>query len=147
MRIRALLVVAALVVSGCASTQNLLTYPAGWSDADVMVGRERYQIWFHERQPTVLVQRGEPRPLGQMIVQNVTIRAADQSPGILTWGAAANAVLHQIGCGATEVTGSDQMREISYTCQPGVNVRNEVAARREEWRRGVIVEAPASAAD
>ncbi|UPT62415.1 MAG: hypothetical protein M0D54_18940 [Hyphomonadaceae bacterium JAD_PAG50586_4] len=144
MRFRFLFVAVALAVSGCASTQNLLTYPAGWSDADVMVGRERYQIWFHERQPTVLVQRGEPRPLGQMIAQNMTVRAADQSPGILIWGAAANAVLNQIGCGATEVTGADQMREISYTCQPGVNVSAEVAARREEWRRGVVVAAPAA---
>lgn len=144
MRIRTLLIAAALVVSGCASTQSLLTYSAGWSDADVMVGRERYQVWFHESQPTVLVQRGEPRPLGQMLAQNMTVRAADQSPGILTWGAAANSVLNQIGCGATEVTGSDQMREIRYTCQPGVNVRNEVNARREEWRRGVVVAAPAA---
>lgn len=142
MRLRTMLIAAALVVSGCASTQSLLTYPASWSDADVMVGRERYQVWFHERQPTVLVQRGEPRPLGQMIAQNVTVRAADQSPGILTWGAAANAVLNQIGCGATEVSGADQMREITYSCQPGVNVNAEVATRREEWRRGVIVAAP-----
>lgn len=144
MRIRTLLIAATLVVSGCASTQSLLTYPAGWSDADVMVGRERYQVWFHESQPTVLVQRGEPRPLGQMLAQNMTVRAGDQSPGILTWGAAANAVLNQIGCGATEVTGADQMREIRYTCQPGVSVRNEVNARREEWRRGVVVAAPAA---
>lgn len=142
MWIRSVLAAAAVVVSGCASTQSLLTYPAGWSDADVMVGGERYQVWFHESQPTVLVQRGEPRPLGQMLAQNVTVRANDPSPGILNWGAAANAVLNQIGCGATEVTGSDQMREIAYTCQAGVNVNAEVAARREEWRRGVIVAAP-----
>ena len=142
MRFRSFLVAAVLAVSGCASTQSLLSYPAGRSDADVMVGRERYQVWFHESQPTVLVQRGEPRPLGQMIAQNVTVRANDPSPGILSWGAAANAVLNQIGCGATEVTGSDQMREIAYTCTAGVNVNAEVAARREEWRRGVTVAAP-----
>jgi hypothetical protein len=114
-------------------------------DADVLVGQARYQVWFHERDSTVLVQRGDPRPLGQLLAQNLTVYANDRSAGILVWGAAANAVLAPIGCAASEVSGADQMREITYACRPGVDVAAEVAAHREEWRRGVRVPAPAAA--
>lgn len=140
---RAMLLAALVLAAGCASTQRTLSYNAGWPDADVYVGEDRYQVWFHERDQTVLVQRGNPRPLGQMLAQNVTVYAADRSPGILIWGAAANAVLQPLGCYATEVSGADQMRELTYRCNGAVNVNAEVAARREEWRRGVRVAAPA----
>jgi hypothetical protein len=142
MRLLALLFISALTVTACASTQRTLSYPAGMPDADVMVGAARYQVWFHDRDSTVLVQRGEPRPLGQLLAQNLTVYSQDTSPGILTWGAAANAVLSQIGCAPTEVTGADQMREIAFQCQPGVDVQAAVAQHRAQWRQGVRVEAP-----
>lgn len=142
MRLAITLLLAAFTMSACASTQRTLSYPAGMPDADVMVGSGRYQVWFHERDSTVLVQRGDPRPLGQLLAQNLTVYSQDTSPGILTWGAAANAVLSQIGCSPTEVTGSDQMREIAFQCQPGVDVQSAVAQRRAQWRQGVRVEAP-----
>ncbi len=144
MKIRALLLVSLFALSACASTQRTFSYNSGWPDADVRVGTDRYQVWFHDRDQTVLVLRGEPRPLGQLMAQNVTVYANDASPGILWWGQAANAVLRPIGCYATEVTGSDQMREIQYTCPQTVDVNAAVAQRREEWRRGVSVEAPAA---
>lgn len=134
---------AIFILAGCASTQRTLSYPATWPDADVYVGEQRYQVWFHESDSTVLVLRGDPRPLGQLMAENLTVYANDRSPGILAWGAAANAVLNQMRCGATEVTGADQMREIAYVCDGDVNVGAEVAARREQWRRGVRV-APAA---
>ena len=139
---RTFLFVALFALGACASTQRTLSYDAGMPDADVHVGDQRYQVWFHGRDQTVLVLRGEPRPLGQLMAQNMTVYANDRSPGILWWGAAANAVLQPIGCYATEVTGSDQMREVQYTCPQPVNVSAAVAERREEWRRGVSVEAP-----
>jgi len=142
MRLRALLLAAAFALGACASTQRTLSYNAGMPDADVMVGNQRYQVWFHDRDSTVLVMRGEPRPLGQLLAQNLTVYAQDTSPSIIWWGAAANAVLNQIRCGATEVTGADQMREISYACDAGVDVGAEVSARRADWQRGVRVEAP-----
>ncbi|MGQ0531382.1 MAG: hypothetical protein ACT4OF_01655 [Caulobacteraceae bacterium] len=142
MKTRALLLAALFALGACASTQHTLSYNAGWPDANVYVGEQRYQVWFHERDQTVLVLRGDPRPLGQLMAQNMTIYANDRSPGILTWGAAANAVLQPIGCYATEVTGADQMREIAYTCRQPVDVNAQVAAHREEWRRGVRVPAP-----
>jgi hypothetical protein len=77
------------------------------------------------------------------MAENLTVYANDNSPGILWWGAAANAVLQPIGCYATEVTGADQMREIEYVCPQPVDVGEAVAQRREEWRRGVRVAAPA----
>lgn len=143
MKMRAFLLVALFALGACASTQRTLSYSAGMPDADVYVGGARYQVWFHERDSTVLVVRGDPRPLGQLMAENMTIYARDSSPGIVIWGAAANAVLNQIRCGATEVVGADQMREISYVCDAGVNVGAEVAARREQWRAGVRVPAPA----
>jgi hypothetical protein len=144
MVLRASLLAALFMVSACASTQRTLSYNAGWPDADVFVGEDRYQIWFHERDQTVLVQRGAPRPLGQMMAENMTVYATDRSPGILVWGAAANAVLQPLGCHATEVTGADQMREIAYVCAAPVDMNAAVAARREDWRRGVRVPAPGS---
>lgn len=143
MKIRALLLVSLLALGACASTQRTLSYRAGMPDADVFVGDQRFQVWFHETQPTVLVMRGEPRPLGQLMAQNMTVYANDRSLGILWWGAAANALLQPIGCYGTEVTGSDQMREVEYTCPSPVEVNAQVAQHRDEWRRGVRVAAPA----
>lgn len=142
MALRALLLASLLALGACASTQRTLSYRAGMPDADVFVGEDRYQVWFHDRDQTVLVLRGEPRPLGQLMATNMTVYAQDRSPGILWWGAAANAVLTQIGCYGTEVTGADQMREIEYVCPQPVDVQSTIAARREEWRRGVRVAAP-----
>lgn len=144
MRMRAILMIALFALGACASVQRTLSYNAGMPDADVMVGNQRYQVWFHETDQTVLVVRGAPRPLGQLLAQNMTVYANDASPGILWWGAAANAVLTQFGCYGAEVTGADQMREISYVCPQPVDVAAQVAQRREEWRRGVRVDAPQS---
>jgi hypothetical protein len=141
---KVLLIAALALLGACASTQRTLSYNAGMPDADVWVGEDRYQVWFHDTDQTVLVQRGEPRPLGQLMAQNMTIYANDRSPGILWWGQAANAVLRPIGCYATEVTGSDQMREVQYTCPNPVDVSAQVATNREQWRQGVRVAAPQS---
>jgi hypothetical protein len=142
MKMRALLLVAALALSACASTQRTLSYDAGMPDADVHVGDQRFQVWFHDRDQTVLVVRGDTQALGLLLAQNMTVYANDRTLGILWWGAAANAVLTQFGCYGTEVTGADQMREIEYTCREPVDVNAQVAQRRDEWRRGVRVPAP-----
>ncbi|MEZ5961810.1 MAG: hypothetical protein R3C30_15515 [Hyphomonadaceae bacterium] len=140
---RALLLVALLALSACASTRRPLSYQGGMPDADVYVGEQRFQVWFHGRDQTVLVVRGEPRSLGLLMAENMTLYANDRTLGILWWGAAANAVLTQFGCYGTEVTGADQMREIQYTCREPVDVNAQVAQRREEWRQGVRVPPPA----
>lgn len=142
MNVRALLLVALLALSACASTRRPLSYQGGMPDADVYVGDQRFQVWFHGRDQTVLVVRGEPRSLGLLMAENMTLYANDRSLGILWWGAAANAVLTQFGCYGTEVTGADQMREIQYACREPIDVNAQVAQRREEWRRGVRVEPP-----
>lgn len=142
MKMRALLLVAALALSACASTQRTLSYDAGMPDADVYVGDQRFQVWFHDRDQTVLVVRGDTQALGLLLAQNMTVYANDRTLGILWWGAAANAVLTQFGCYGTEVTGADQMREIEYVCREPVDVQAQVAQRREEWRRGVRVPPP-----
>ena len=144
MRFRTLLIAAAIILSGCASSQRVLTYRAGMPDADVFVANQRFQLWFHERDQTILVQRGDPQPLGSLLAQNATIYANDATLGPFWWGAAANAVLTQFGCYGTEVTGADQMREVQYTCRDPVDVNAQVAQRRDEWRRGVRVAPPAS---
>jgi hypothetical protein len=140
---RTLIFAALALLGACASTQRTLSYNAGMPDADVWVGEDRYQVWFHDTDQTVLVQRGAPATLGQLMATNMTVYANDRSPGILWWGAAANAVLRPIGCYATEVTGADQMREVQYVCPQPVDVGAQVAAHREEWQRGVRVAAPA----
>ncbi len=143
MKMRAFLLVALFALGACASTQRTLSYNAGMPDADVYVGDQRFQVWFHERDQTMLVVRGQPRSLGLLMAENMTVYANDRTLGILWWGAAANAVLTQFGCYGTEVTGADQMREIEYTCRNPVDVNAQVAQHREEWRRGVRVAAPA----
>jgi hypothetical protein len=138
---RSLAIAALALLSACASSWHTLGYE-GMPDADVWVGEDRYQVWFHPTDQTVVVQRGAPAPYPQMVAQNVTIYAWDSSPGILWWGAAANAVLRPIGCYATEVTGADQMREVQYECPQPVDVQAQVAANRAQWRQGVRVPAP-----
>lgn len=143
---RASLLAVLFALSACASTQRALSYSAGYPDADVFVGNQRFQLWFHERDQTVLIQRGDPQPLGSLLTQNATIYARDATLGPLWWGAAANAVLTQFGCYGAEVSEDDrsQMREVSYTCPQPVDVGAQVAQRREEWRRGVRVPPPAA---
>ncbi len=142
MRVRSLTLAALLALSACGTAQRALTYDTGWPDADVTVGNQRFQVWFHEQRRSVLVMRGDPQPLSQLLAENVTVYARDRTLGILWWGAAANAVLQPLGCHATEVTGADQMREIEYVCQNDVDVNAEVRTRRAEWRRGVTAPAP-----
>lgn len=142
MRFRSLTLAALVALGACGTAQRALTYDTGWPDADVTVGNQRFQVWFHEQRRSVLVMRGEPQPLSQLLAENVTVYARDRTLGILWWGAAANAVLQPLGCHATEVTGADQMREIEYACQNDVDVNAEVRIRRVEWRRGVAAPAP-----
>ncbi|MBK6705511.1 MAG: hypothetical protein IPG56_18280 [Caulobacteraceae bacterium] len=88
MKMRAFLLVALFALGACASTQRTLSYDAGMPDADVYVGDQRFQVWFHDRDQTVLVVRGEPRSLGLLMAENMTLYANDRSLGILWWGAA-----------------------------------------------------------
>lgn len=142
---RAFLAVALFALSACGTTQRALSYNAGRPDADVFVANQRFQLWFHERDQTILVMRGDPQPLGSLLAQNATVYANDATLSPVWWGAAANAVLTQFGCYGAEVSAADspQMREVSYTCPEPVNVGAQVAQRREEWRRGIHVPAPA----
>lgn len=144
MRFPTLLIAAAIILSGCASSQRVLTYRAGMPDADVFVANQRFQLWFHERDQTILVQRGDPQPLGSLLAQNATIYANDRTLGPFWWGAAANAVLTQIGCHGVKVSEEDgsQMREVTYTCPVAVDIGAQLAQHRPEWRRGVHVAAP-----
>ena len=78
---KVLLIAVLALLAAYASTQRTLSYNAGMPDADVWVGEDRYQVWFHDTDQTVLVLRGEPRPLGQLMAQNMTVYANDRSPG------------------------------------------------------------------
>jgi hypothetical protein len=136
------LIAAVLTLTACASTQRTLSYEGGWPDADVHVGGYRYQVWFHQRENTMLIQRGDPRPMNQALALNWTRYAADSTQPEIIWRAAANAVLHPIACEATEITGQDQMREAQFVCGPGVDVFEVIQANREAWRQGVTVPDP-----
>ncbi len=141
MRLALLLASGLIALSACASTQRTLSYPT-WPDADVTVGGERYQVWFHEADRTLLIQRGDPRPLGQLLASNYTIHAVDRSASEAVWRAAGDAVLGELGCAVSEVRGADQVREASFACSSEVDVRSAVVVNRERWRRGVVVQAP-----
>jgi hypothetical protein len=144
MKLRALLFAAAFALGACASAQRVLSYNNGYPDADVFVANQRFQLWFHERDQTILIQRGDPQPLGSLLAQNATLYANDATLGPLWWGAAANAVLTQFGCYGTEVSQENrsQRREVSYTCSEPVDVAAQITQRRAEWRRGVHAPAP-----
>jgi hypothetical protein len=136
------LLVAAFMMSGCASMQRTLSYPASMPDADVWVGGHRYAVWFHTSDPTILLQRGPPQYMGRALAENYTRYAADATEPAAIWMAAGDAVLQQIGCHAGEVVGADQIREITYACVQGVDVAAAVAQHREQWRQGVRVDDP-----
>jgi hypothetical protein len=138
-----LILAAAFLLSACASTQRTLSYSTGWPDADVQVGGYRYQVWFHRTDQTLMIQRGEPRPMAQLLALNVTRYAADRTQPEAIWRAAANAVLSTIYCEAEEITGQDQMREVSFTCGPGVDVRQAVGNHRSTWQQGITAPLPA----
>jgi hypothetical protein len=142
MRLRFALLAALLTVSACASVQRTLSYPSQYADAAVSVGGHQFAVWFHEENPTLLLQRGPGQQLNRALAQNWTMYANDQSEPEIYWRTAANAVLQPIGCQAVEVTGADQMREVSFRCLEGVNVKQEVAARREQWRQGLRMDEP-----
>jgi hypothetical protein len=144
MKLHALLLAAALALAACGTTQRALRYNNGYPDADVFVDNQRFQLWFHERDQTILIQRGDPQPLGSLLAQNATLYSRDTTLGPFWWGAAANAVLTQIGCYGVEVSEEErsQLREVSYTCPEPVDVAAQVEQRRAEWRRGVRVSAP-----
>lgn len=143
MKLRALLIASLIALGACATAQRALSYPAGYPDADVVVGNQRFQVWFHREDQTVFVQRGDPQPFGQLLAQNATIYSRDATLGPLWWAAAANAVLMEFSCYGTELNGEGQSREVTYTCPQPIDVNAQIAARREAWRRGVHVEAPA----
>lgn len=138
----AFVLAAAFTMSGCASVQNTLSYPATFPDADVWVGMHRYAIWFHPDRPTMLVQRGAPHQMGRALAENWTIYARDQSEPTLIWRTAADAVLQPIGCRVYDITGDDQMREMSYQCAEGVDALAAVGQHREQWRQGIRVANP-----
>ncbi|MBY0567199.1 MAG: hypothetical protein K2P70_07810 [Hyphomonadaceae bacterium] len=144
MKLHALLLAAALALAACGTTQRALRYDNGYPDADVFVDNQRFQLWFHESDQTILIQRGDPQPLGSLLAQNATIYANDRTLDPLWWGAAANAVLTQFGCYGAVVSREERshLREVSYTCREPVDVAAQVAQRRAEWRRGVHVPAP-----
>lgn len=142
MTARLMLLAALFALAACASVQRTLSYPAAYADADVSVGGHPYAVWFHQTDPTLLIQRGRAQQMGQALAQNWTLYAADQSEPEAYWRAAANSVLQPIGCQAVEVTGADQMREVTYACMQGVDVRQQVVHRRAQWREGVRVDAP-----
>lgn len=129
-------------LAGCASTRRPFTYPQTWPDADVVVGTHRYQVWFHDADPTILLERGDPASLAHMLSQNMTLYAGDLSEPEPVWRAAADAVLRPIGCQATRIVGAGQMREAYYECAGSVNVPEQVGRRRSRWRDGVRVEDP-----
>lgn len=149
MQPRAFLFLALFALGACASPPRTLSYPASWPDADVTVGQQRYQLWFHDTDSTVLIQRGDPRPLGQhllgqFLAENMIAYAADRSAAEPVWRAAGNAVLNQIGCEVTELRGADRQREATYACVPGVDIGDAVFQHRGQWRHGVRVDAPAA---
>jgi hypothetical protein len=124
MKLHALLLAAALTIAACGTTQRALSYNNSYPDADVFVDNQRFQLW--------------------LLAQNATVYARDTTLGPFWWGAAANAVLTQIGCYGVEVSEEErsQLREVSYTCPEPVDVATQGEQRRAEWRRGVRVSAP-----
>ncbi|MGE0595870.1 MAG: hypothetical protein AB7P07_05880 [Hyphomonadaceae bacterium] len=142
MRIAAAMLAAVFMLSACASVQRQLSYTNDQPDADIYVGGYRYAAWFHPSDPTLLLQRGAPHSLGRALVQNWTVYSNDASEPSVVWRAAADAVLQPIGCQTTEITGADQIREITYSCMQGVNVMAAVGQYRQQWRQGVRVDDP-----
>lgn len=142
MKRAAIAALAAILAASCASVQSTLDYPATWPDADVRVGVHQYALWFHPERRSVLLRRGPPARLGMALAEAWTVYAADASEPAIVWTTAADAVLQQLGCHAIDISGQDQIREVAFTCVEGVNVMQEVGARRTTWQAGVSVPDP-----
>lgn len=134
------------VVSACASVQATLDYPATMPDADVHVGGHQYALWFHPDEQRLLMRRGPPEQLGVALAEGWAIYGADETEPTQVWRAGADAVLAQMGCQSDDVSGSDQIREFTYTCRADIDPKREITIRRELWREGVRTADPRTGA-
>ena len=148
MRLRNLAAVtaAALTVSACAGIGRMETYPHGFADAKVTVGKRHFSVWFHRSEPTVMVQRGMGSGMGQAMASGLTLNAVNFTEPMPYWKAAAQAVLTPLGCTVGDVYTLDNRStwEAKYTCPTGTDVVAQVEAHRDEWRRGIAVADPMS---
>ncbi len=118
--------VVALLLSGCASTSQLMSYGVELSDALVTVDGRRFTVYVHPRDDTLLLQ---PK-MGAGFLPN------GEEP-IYTWRKVAEQFVAPVGCGISAVKFlTSASWEANYVCPAGVDLRGLVVAQRAQLQQG-----------
>lgn len=144
MRTVVMAALAALALAGCAGMGRMNTYGMELADAKVSVGTRVFSVWVHPTDSTLLVQRNAGAGMGQGALEGLTLGAVNANLPAPIWRAAADALLKQAVCTATDVYTLDNSItwEAHYTCPAGTDFRSFSAERRAAWRAGVATADP-----
>lgn len=142
MRKVACVALAALALTGCASTGRMMSYGGkgmdSVADAKFQSGGREYALWVHRQEDMIMLQRGVMTAAGKSFVQGLTWGLVEARDPYIAWKQAATEFLAPVGCTATEVRPIDQDTawEAAYVCPEGVDLRALVAAQKAQLRKG-----------
>lgn len=128
-----------VLLGGCANFARTLSYGTDWADAIYSVQGQRFEMYAHETDPTLLLTVSIGNAAAQGAIQGVTLGIAETSPAYQRWKAAAQWVVAPVGCTVEDLRPLDMETtwEFAYRCPPGVDLRALIAAQREQLRNGV----------
>lgn len=135
----ALVLAAALALMACSNLARTLSYGTDWADAIFGVDGTRFEMYAHERDPTLLLQVSIGRAAAQGLLEGVSLGLANKGPAFAEWKSAAEWILTPVGCSIVDLYPLDQSHtwEVRYACPPGVDLRAMIGAQREQLRNGV----------
>ena len=131
--------VAVVALAGCSNMARTASYGTTWADAIYQVYGKRFEMYAHEKDPTLLLQISIGRQLGQEALELVTLGLADDGLPYHTWKAAAEWIVEPVGCEVAELKPLMQAHtwEMRYRCPEGVDLRAMIAEQRDLLRRGI----------
>ena len=140
MRALALAVVAAVALSGCASTGRLLSYGNNNAQAQIDVAGRRMNVWSHPSDQTLLIVKTVGSAALGGAIEGATFGLAQaRHPDPRAIDTAVARFLEPVGCTAapaTELGSGGTQYEATYTCPAGVNLRETMFAQKERLMRG-----------
>lgn len=140
MRAIVLTAVAAMALTGCASTGRLLSYGTNNAQAQIEVAGRRMNVWSHPSDSTLLIAKTVGDAARGGAVEGATFGLVDAPhPDVRALDAAVARFLQPVGCTAqpaTELGSGGVQFEAAYSCPEGVNLREMMFAQKEALMRG-----------
>lgn len=131
--------VGVVLLGGCSSMGRIMSYGTTWADAIFVVEGRRYEVYAHETDPTLLIQRSIGDAAARGFVKGLTLGVADTAPDYETWKAGAEWMVRPVGCEVRDLKPLqyESTWEFTYVCPPGVDLRALIEAQRGQLRNGV----------